>query len=110
VRASRQSWALWIVVTSATVPASAWLWLIGGMSTCGEEVYDTLPGSVGDTLCSALVRPVVPWALIASIPTLLAAVGGFVSIRLRRRDLFLFALAAPFAIVVIATSSLTAIF
>jgi hypothetical protein len=75
VRASRQSWALWIVVTSATVPASAWLWLIGGMSTCGEEVYDTPPGSVGDTLCSALVRPVAPWALIASIPTLLAADG-----------------------------------
>jgi hypothetical protein len=34
-----------------------------------------------------------------------------VSIRLRRRDLFFFfALAAPFAIVVIATFSLTAIF
>ena len=47
------------------------------MSFCGEEDYNTPPGSVGDTLCTTLVHPIIPWASLAAIPFLIAAVGGF---------------------------------
>jgi integral membrane sensor domain MASE1 len=42
------------------------VWWFWGMGFCGEEVYDTPPGSTGDTLCGALIEPVWPWALVAS--------------------------------------------
>jgi hypothetical protein len=93
---------VWVAATVAAVPASGVLWVVGGYSLCGMEDYDTPPGSVGDTLCTALVEPIVPWALLASVPFLAALVGGFVGIRLRRRRLFVLALAAPFAVVVLA--------
>jgi hypothetical protein len=82
---SRRDWTLWAVATLTTVPASLFVWLIGGMGMCGEETYDTPPGSVGDSLCSALVEPVVPWMLLALIPTVLTAVSSFGAVR--RRDL-----------------------
>jgi hypothetical protein len=68
------------------------------MGFCGEEVYDTPPGSTGDALCRAFVEPVWPLALAASTPTLLALVGGFLGLRLRRPRLFRFSLVAPFAL------------
>ena len=95
----RKAWSLWLAATLAAVPASAVLWFIGGQGFCGEETYDTPPGSAGDTLCTTLVQPIVPWALLAAVPLLIAAVGGFTGIRLRRRRLFLLAVAAPFALV-----------
>jgi hypothetical protein len=76
-----RDWALLVVVTAATTPVSAFIWLIGGMSMCGEEAYNTPPGSVGDSLCGALVEPIAPWATLAAIPTILVAVGGVVAIR-----------------------------
>jgi hypothetical protein len=99
--ASRGIWALWGVVTVLTVPLSFILWWIGGESTCGSEVYETPPGSVGDSLCDALVEPVAPWAAIAALPTLLAAAGGFAGIRLGRRRLLYLSLIAPFVLVLV---------
>jgi hypothetical protein len=84
---SVRAWTLWVVATLATIPASIVVWFIGGMGMCGEEVYDTPPGSVGGSLCSALVRPVAPWTTLAAIPTLLAAFAGFIAIRRRRLSL-----------------------
>jgi hypothetical protein len=99
--ASRGIWALWAVVTVLTVPFSFILWWIGGEGMCGSEIYETPPGSVGDSLCQALVEPVVPWAAIAALPTLLAAAGGFAGIRLGRRRLFYLSLIAPFVLVLV---------
>ena len=77
------------------------LWLVGGMASCGEEDYDTPPGSIGDTLCQTLVEPVVPWLLLAALPFVIALAGGFVGIRRRNRRLFAAALTAPFVLVVV---------
>lgn len=101
---------MWVAATVAAVPASVVLWFIGGYALCGMEVYDTPPGSAGDTLCSALVEPIVPWALLASTPLLAALVGGFIGIRLRNRDLFVLALSAPFVMVGVAVVALLAAF
>jgi hypothetical protein len=106
----RSAWAVWIVAAVAAVPASAALWLVGGYAFCGEEVYNTPPGSAGDSLCSALVQPIVPWALLASVPFFAALVGGFVGIRLRNRELFVLALSAPFVTVVVAVLGILAAF
>ena len=84
-----------------TVPVSSFLWLVGGTAMCGEEVYITPPGSVGDSLCNALVEPIAPWAALALLPTLLAAAGGFAALRLDRRRLFLFSLIAPFVLALV---------
>jgi hypothetical protein len=95
---SARGWSLWTVGVVATVPISLFMWWFWGMGFCGEEVYDTPPGSTGDALCSAFVEPVWPLALAASTPTLLALVGGFLGLRLRRPRLFRFSLVAPFAL------------
>ena len=84
------------------IPASVLLWFVGGMASCGEEVYDTPPGSTGDTLCQTLVKPVAPWLLLAALPFAMVLVGGFVGIRRRNRRLFVAALTVPFVLVVIA--------
>ena len=89
-------WAIWGVVTSLTVPVSFIVWWVGGTAMCGEEVYNTPPGSAGDSLCDALVEPVAPWAAVAALPTLLAAAVGFVALRFDRRRLLVFSLIAPF--------------
>jgi hypothetical protein len=95
---SARAWASWVLCTVATVPVSYVLWWFWGMGLCGEEAYDTPPGSTGDALCRALVEPVWPSALVASTPTLLALIGGFVGLRLRNPRLFRFSLVAPFAL------------
>jgi hypothetical protein len=106
----RRAWVVWVIGTVAAVPASVVLWFVGGYAFCGMEVYDTPPGSVGDTLCTALVKPIVPWALLASVPFLAAIVGGFLGIRLRSRGLFVLALSAPFVVVGFAVFATPAIF
>src|SRR3954447_2477952 len=93
---SVRSWTLWVVVTLATVPASCLVWLIGGMGMCGEEDYNTPPGSVGDSLCSSLVHPIVPWAILAAMPTVLTAVVGFLDTRRQRHRNLFFLLAATY--------------
>lgn len=91
-------WVLWVFGTVATLPVSYVVWWFWGMGFCGEEVYDTPPGSTGDALCGALVKPVWPWALVASTPTLLTLVGGFVGLLRHDRLLFQFSLVAPLGI------------
>jgi len=108
--ASRRIWALWGVATVLTVPFSFILWWIGGMGMCGSEIYETPPGSVGDSLCEALVEPVAPWAAIAALPTLLAAAGGFAGVRLGRRRLFYFSLITPFVLAVLGVQVFLIIF
>jgi hypothetical protein len=97
----RGAWGLWAAVTLLAIPASAVFWFVGGMASCGEEVYDTPPGSTGDTLCQKLVEPVVPWLLLAALPFVIALAGGFVGIRRRNSRLFTAALTAPFVLVVV---------
>jgi hypothetical protein len=91
-----------MIAVVAAVPASAVLWLVGGQAWCGEETYNTPPGTAGDALCTNLVEPIVPWASLAAIPILVASIGGVVAIRRRRRGLFLAAVSAPFAFVAFA--------
>ena len=98
----RKAWVLWVIAVLAAVPASAVLWFVEGQAWCGEETYNTPPGSTGDALCTRLVEPIVPWASLAATPLLVAAIGGVLAIRLRRRGLFLAVISAPFAFVVLA--------
>ena len=100
----------WVAAMLVLVPVCAFFWLVGGGAFCGEEVYDTPPGSVGDSLCNALVEPVVPWAAIAAAPFGLAAAAGRVAIRRRDRRLLLVALIAPFVLVAAAVVGLLAAF
>jgi len=100
----------WTLATLAMVPASIVLWLVGGMTACGEETYNTPPGSVGDSLCEGLVRPVLPWALVASIPFVLGLVGGLAAMRCGDRRLLLAATAVPPALFVLGTLTFAAVF
>ena len=84
---------LWAAGTLATLPISAFIWWFWGMAFCGEEVYDTK----GDAICSAIVAPVWPWAIVAATPTWIALGAGLVALRSGNRTLFQFALIAPFA-------------
>jgi hypothetical protein len=87
-----------VLGTAATLPVSFFVWWVWGMGLCGQEVYDTPPGSTGDALCGALVEPVWPWGLVASIPTLVALIGGFLGVRLRNQRVFRFSLLAPWVL------------
>ena len=80
------------------------------MAACGEETYDTPPGTVGDSLCQTLVEPVVPWALLAAIPFLLSAAGGAWALREQDRRLLLVSTIVPGLLVVIAVFAFTAAF
>jgi hypothetical protein len=91
-------WGLWVLGTLAALPVSYVVWWFWGAGFCGEEVYITPRGSTGDALCTAVIEPVWPWALVASTPTLLALVGGFLGLRLRNRRIFRFSLLAPLAL------------
>jgi hypothetical protein len=92
------------------VPASALLWFVGGQAWCGEEVYNTPPGSTGDALCETLVDPVAPWLVLAALPLAIVLLGGFAGIRLGSRRLFLIALTAPFVVVLVAVFTFLALF
>ena len=100
----------WTLATLAMIPASIVLWLAGGMAACGGEIDDTPPGSVGDSLCEGLVRPVLPWALLASIPFVLALAGGLAAMRLGDRRLMIAATAVPPALFVLGTLAFPAVF
>ncbi len=106
----RGAWGLWAAVTLLAIPASALLWLVGGMASCGEEDYDTPPGSVGDSLCQTFVKPVIPWLLFAALPFGMVLVGGFIGIRRQNRRLFVAALTVPFVLVVIGVFATLAVF
>jgi len=106
----RGAWGLWAVVTLMAIPASALLWLVGGMASCGEEDYDTPRGSMGDSLCQTFVKPVAPWLLLSTLPFAVVLVGGFIAIRRQNRRLFVAALTLPFALVVIGVFAALALF
>jgi hypothetical protein len=86
VRNPREARLIWVLATLAMFPASLFLWFVGGMGACGAEVYDTPPGSLGDSMCHALVDPIAPWALIASTPVVIVALGGFTPVVVRAND------------------------
>jgi hypothetical protein len=95
----REAWIVWVVAALAAAPASVVLWFVGGQSWCGEEVYDTPSRSIGDTLCSTLVEPVVPWALVAALPFVFVVTGGLIALHRRDGRLFALAIALPFVFV-----------
>jgi hypothetical protein len=101
---SRRTWAFWIVGSLATLPASGLLWLVGAMAAGGGEIYDPPPPP-------AFVDPGFPgaWVLIALSPTLLALVGGYLGIRHRWNELFMFALTAPYLLALIGVVAILAI-
>jgi len=103
---SAARWLVWVGGTLATVPISCFVWWFWGMAFCGEEVYDTK----GDVVCSALVEPIWPWAVIAATPTLITLVVGLAALRTGSRVLFRFALVAPVAIGVLTLFMAPAIF
>ena len=92
------------------VPASLVVWWIGGQAACGEETYDTPPGSFGDTLCRNLVEPVLPWAVLAALPLLTALVVGILGIRTESRRLLVVAVTAPSAMAFVAVAAALAVF
>lgn len=71
----------WYVALAASLLGSGFLWMTGGYSACGMEVYDTPPGSLRDSFCNTLVEPVVPWASLAALPFALSLLGGVVALR-----------------------------
>jgi hypothetical protein len=100
----------WVGATIALVPASFLLWMIGAQASCGEEIYDTPPGSLGDRACNALVEPIVPWALMAAVPLGVGLVAGFAAIGTKHRGLLLFATVTPLSLVVLAIFAALAFF
>ena len=103
MRYSRRIWAFWIVGILASLPASGLLWFVGAMAAGGGEIYDPPP--------PAFVDPGIPaaWVLIALSPTLLALVGGYLGIRHRWNELFVFALTAPYLLAIIGAVAILAI-
>ncbi len=99
----KDAWRVWAAVTLVSVPAAALFWFVAGTAACGEELYDTPPGSLGDDFCTTVVQPVVPWIAVAGIPVLVPALGGVVAMQIRSRRLFVAALAAPFVLVTAGT-------
>jgi hypothetical protein len=96
----RRAWIVWAAAALAAVPASVVVWFVGGQAWCGEEVYDTPPGTVSDTLCSTLVEPVVPWAILAAAPFVVVVAAGLLALRRRDQRLFVLAITLPFVFVV----------
>jgi hypothetical protein len=110
VRKWQEARLVWILATLAMFPASLFLWFVGGTGACGEEVYDTPPGSLGDSMCQALVDPIAPWALLASTPLLIVALGGFVALRRESRGLFVSSIAVPVLLVLGGVATATTLF
>jgi hypothetical protein len=110
VRKWQEARLVWVLATLAMFPASLFLWFVGGTGACGEEVYDTPPGSLGDSMCQALVDPIAPWALLASTPLLIVALGGFVALRRESRGLFVSSIAVPVLLVLGGVATATTLF
>jgi hypothetical protein len=100
---SRRTWVWWSLGTLATLPASAFLWFVGAMAAGGGEIYDPPP--------PAFVDPGIPggWVVIALSPTWLALACGFLGIRHRWKELFVFALTAPYLLAIIGAFAILAI-
>jgi hypothetical protein len=110
MRDRRSAFAGWLVAVVALVPASVALWWIGGMAACGEEVYDTPPGSFGDRVCATLVKPVVPWAALTAVPLAVALVVGAIALRGGNRRLLQVAIAVPILLIVGGVFAFLAVF
>jgi hypothetical protein len=100
-------WAAAILVASV---ASLLLWWVGGQAACGQEVYDTPPGSFGDAFCRDLVEPVFPWGALAGLPLLVVLVVGLAGIRTRSTRLLVVAVVAPLAVAFLAVAAALAAF
>jgi hypothetical protein len=98
----------WLLLVVCAVPASAYLWLVGGFGFCGTDTTD--PGRAGDWACVNLVRPVVPWAVIALMPIAALLVGGWIALRLRDWRVLTVVLAVPCVLLVACPLALMALF
>ena len=103
VSLSARRWGVWLAVTFATLPASACLWFIGGMSAGGGEIYDPPP--------PFFVDPGVRggWEAIACAPTVVGAAIGYVALRRRSRGLVVTALIAAFVVAAVGIFAILAI-
>jgi hypothetical protein len=110
MRDRRSAFAAWVVAVTALAPASLVLWWFGGMAMCGEEIYDTPPGSFGQRACDALVHPVVPWVAISSVPAAGALALGAIALHRRSARLLKVAIAVPFLLIVCAIFTFLAVF
>ena len=105
-----KQWLLWIAGMGGSVVVSYVVWWFWGWGFCGEDAYESPPGSTGRALCEALVHPVWPWALVSATPALLAFVGGLLGIVLRKPHLFGFSLVAPLGLGVLTVFLVPALF
>jgi hypothetical protein len=97
----RDAWIVWAAAIPFAAVASLVLWWVGGQAACGEEDYDTPPGSLGDTFCRNLVEPVLPWAVVAALPFLSVLVVGFVGARAQNKRLLVVAVVGPLAVAIV---------
>jgi hypothetical protein len=80
--------AAWAFLAFAALAISGLVWFVGGYAFCGTDT--TEPGAFGDWACKSLVRPVVPWLLIAATAFTIVLLGGHIG--LKRKSWGLFAL------------------
>jgi hypothetical protein len=106
----RAAWTLLATAILLAVPASLVVWWVWGQAACGEETYDTPPGSFGDTLCRHLLAPVLPSALLAALPLYTAVVVGILGIRTESRRLLVVAVTAPLVMAFVAVATALAVF
>jgi hypothetical protein len=99
---------LWAAAIPFAAVASLVLWWVGGQAACGEETYDTPPGSIGDTFCRDLVKPILPWGVLAALPLLTVLLVGFLGARAQSRALVAVAVAAPLAAAILSVVALVA--
>jgi hypothetical protein len=100
--------AAWVLLAFAALVISGLVWLVGGYAFCGTDT--TEPGKLGDWACEHLVRPVVPWSLIAAIPFTILLLGGHVGLKRKSWGLFALSVIGAPLLLLIGLFSLTAVF
>jgi hypothetical protein len=100
--------AAWVFLAGAALAISGLAWLVGGYAFCGTDT--TEPGPFGDWACESLVRPVVPWLLIAATPLTVVLLGGHIGLKRKSWGLFAVSVIGAPLLGLIGLFSLTAVF
>jgi hypothetical protein len=108
VRSVDKGASTWVCLAFAALAVSGVVWLAGGYAFCGTDT--TEPGPFGEWACESLVRPVVPWLLIAATPLTVLLIGGHVGLKRKSWGLFALSVIGAPLLGVIGLFSLTAVF
>jgi hypothetical protein len=98
--------AVWIVLLLAMLPASLFVWLLGGYWLCGT---DTTEPAFGDRACNAVTHPLALWLAIITSPLAILLFGGLIAFRRKNWRLFAASMLAPPMLIVVVVA-VTAIF